>query len=90
MFPRSGLLREVRSYPGACSDTQVVAPMKAPKGTYCRNGDPGSPVSRRTSAQLVKEVLEQDDGVVLSWRFTCRDGERDGEPLAVRGHVEAS
>ena len=47
------------------------------------NGNPGSPVSRRTSAQLVKEVLEQDDGVVWSCRFRCRDGERDGEPLAV-------
>jgi hypothetical protein len=54
------------------------------------NGIPGSPVSRRTSPQLVEEVLEQDDGVVLCWRFTCRDGERDGEPLAVQGDVEAS
>ena len=28
--------------------------------------------------------------MVLSWRFRCPDGERDGEPLAVRGDVEAS
>jgi hypothetical protein len=27
--------------------------------------------------------------MVWSWRFTCRDGERDGEPLAVRDDVEA-
>jgi hypothetical protein len=55
-----------------------------------RTGKSGSPVSRRTSPQFVKEVLEQDDGVVWSWRFRCRDGERDGESLAVRGDVEAS
>jgi hypothetical protein len=28
--------------------------------------------------------------VVWCWRFTCCDGERDGEPFAVRGDVEAS